>query len=82
MIYLNPSAQSEVFDIFHFSLRSGGYLFIGGSENHGQAQTLFSPVDGKQRLFVRRSTPRPAWRVPILPMRGPDAHSFTDGRSG
>ena len=55
MIYLNPSAQGQIFDIFHFSLRASGLLFLGGSENHGQAQSLFSPVDAKQRLFVRRS---------------------------
>src|SRR5437868_2707499 len=71
LIYLTGKAQSQVFDIFHFSLRSGGLLFIGGSENHSQAQSLFSPLDAKHRLFVRRSTPRPAWKVPLLPIRMP-----------
>ncbi|PYI92942.1 MAG: histidine kinase [Verrucomicrobia bacterium] len=71
LIYLTGKAQEQVFDVFHFSLRSGGLLFIGGSENHGQAQSLFSPVDPKHRLFVRRSTPRPTWKVPLLPIRMP-----------
>src|SRR5437588_720740 len=71
LIYLTNKAQAQVFDIFHFSLRAGGLLFIGGSENHSQAQSLFSPVDPKHRLFVRRSTPRPTWKVPLLPMRTP-----------
>ena len=35
----------------------------------GQGQSLFSPVDAKHRLFVRRSTPRPVWKVPTLPLR-------------
>src|SRR3954471_18562466 len=69
LIYLNTQAQGQVFDIFHFSLRAAGLLFIGGSENHSTAQALFSPVDTKHRLFVRRSTPRPSWRVPLLPVR-------------
>ncbi|MFL6520155.1 MAG: PAS domain S-box protein [Chthoniobacterales bacterium] len=71
LIYLTGKAQSQVFDIFHFSLRSGGLLFIGGSENNSQAQALFSPLDTKHRLFIRRSTPRPAWKVPLVPARQP-----------
>ncbi|MFL6529021.1 MAG: PAS domain S-box protein [Chthoniobacterales bacterium] len=68
LIYLNATAQGRVFDVFHFSLRSGAMLFLGGAENHSQAQSLFSPVDAKHRLFVRRSTPRPTWKLPTIPM--------------
>ena len=32
LIYLNQKAQDQVFDIFHFALRPGGMLFLGGSE--------------------------------------------------
>jgi len=69
LIYLTGKAQEQVFDIFHFSLRSNALLFIGGAENNRHAQSLFSPVDAKHLLFIRRSTPRPAWKVPILPAR-------------
>src|SRR4029077_11517653 len=69
MIYLNNVAQRRLFDIFHFALRSGGLLFIGPSESQGQAPSLFSPVDPKHRIFVRRSTPGPAWKGPLLPIR-------------
>ena len=65
LIYLTAEAQEQVFDIFHFALRAGGLLFLGGAENHSTAQSLFSPVDAKHRLFVRRSTPRPIWKVPF-----------------
>ena len=58
LIYLTAEAQAQIFDVFHFALRPDGLLFIGNSENHSMAQSLFSPVDAKQRLFVRRSTPR------------------------
>src|SRR4051812_24761786 len=74
LIYLTNKAQGQVFDIFHFSLRAGGLLFIGGSENHSQAQSLFSPLDAKHRLFVRRSTPRPTWKLPLLPLATPTPH--------
>ncbi len=69
LIYLNGTAQQTVFDVFHFALRSGGLLFLGGAENHSHAQPLFSPLDTKHRLFVRRSMPRPIWKAPILPLR-------------
>ena len=54
LIYLNRKAQDQVFDIFHFALRSGGMLFVGGSEAAGNVHALFSPLDGKHRIFVRR----------------------------
>jgi two-component system CheB/CheR fusion protein len=69
LIYLNVDAQKTVFDTFHFALRSGGLLFLGGAENQSQGQSLFSAVDAKHRIFVRRSTPRPTWKVPALPLR-------------
>jgi two-component system, chemotaxis family, CheB/CheR fusion protein len=72
LIYLNAPAQAEIFDIFHFSLVSGGLLFIGGAENETTAKALFSPVDSRHRLYVRRSVPRPGWKIPVLPLRAPD----------
>ena len=69
LIYLNPKAQEQVFDLFHFALRSGGLLFIGTAETGNNVQSLFSPVDGKHRLYVRRSVPRPSWKIPMLPVR-------------
>lgn len=67
LIYLNLTAQEQAFDLFHFALRPGGLLFIGGSETGGNVQNLFSAVDSKHRIFVRRSVPRPSWRIPALP---------------
>ena len=69
LIYLNREAQARVFDVFHFALRSGGLLFIGGAESADAAHTLFSPIDNHHRIYVRRSLPRPAWKIPTLPPR-------------
>ena len=62
LIYLTAEAQAQIFDVFHFALRPDGLLFMGNSENNNTAQSLFSPVDAKQRSFVRRSTPRTNWK--------------------
>src|SRR5918998_6393640 len=75
LIYLKPEAQKQVFDVFHFSLKAGGMLFLGGAENHSQALSMFSAVDQKHRLLVRRSTPRPTWKLPAIPLLPADLRS-------
>ena len=57
LIYLNTDLQNRVIPIFHFSLRPGGLLFLGASENVTRHQKLFAPVDRKNRLFRRLETP-------------------------
>ncbi|HMJ06413.1 MAG TPA: PAS domain S-box protein [Chthoniobacterales bacterium] len=69
LIYLTPKAQAQVFDIFHFALRAGALMFIGGAETGEQGQALFSAVDSKNRIYTRRSVPRPSWKIPALPLR-------------
>lgn len=69
LIYLNREAQARVFDVFHFALRSGGLLLIGTAESADGAHALFSPIDSHHRLYVRRSIPRPTWRIPTIPGR-------------
>jgi two-component system CheB/CheR fusion protein len=68
LIYLKRGTQARVLDIFHFSLRPGGLLFVGGSESVEEAGTLFSPVEKHHRIYVRRAAPRPAWTIPTLPL--------------
>ncbi|HEU4960201.1 MAG TPA: CheR family methyltransferase [Sphingomonas sp.] len=56
LIYLNSDLQNRVIPIFHFSLRSGGVLFLGSSENVTRHQKLFAPIDRKKRVFRRLDT--------------------------
>ena len=69
LIYLKREAQRRVFDIFHFALRPGGLLFIGGAESADSSHSLFSPIDNHHRIYVRRSIPRATWNIPALPAR-------------
>lgn len=57
LIYLNTELQNRVIPIFHFSLRLGGLLFLGASENVTRHQKLFAAVDRRNRLFRRLETP-------------------------
>jgi two-component system CheB/CheR fusion protein len=57
LIYLNAELQDRVIPIFHFSLKSGGFLFLGPAENVTRHQKLFAPIDRKNRIFRRLETP-------------------------
>ena len=58
LIYLNSDLQDRVIPLFHFSLHSGGYLFLGPSENVTRHVKLFEPLDRHHRIFRRLDTPR------------------------
>ncbi len=54
LIYLNSDAQKRVFPIFHYSLNPKGFLFLGTSETIGQFSNMFSSIDRKHKIFVRK----------------------------
>ena len=54
LIYLKPGLQGQVFPLFHYALRPGGYLFLGLSENIARYTDLFLPLDKANRVFRRR----------------------------
>lgn len=59
LIYFDSVLQKQVLPIFHYSLQSGGFLFLGASESVGSFTDLFEPADAKQRIFLRKSGPTP-----------------------
>lgn len=60
MIYLDRDAQAEALRTFHFSLRPGGYLFLGSSESADIASKYFSVVDKKHRIYRANAAARAA----------------------
>lgn len=63
LIYLIPDLQKELLQMFHYSLNSDGFLFLGNSETIGGCTDLFAPLENKSRLYRRLgSSPR---AVPI-----------------
>lgn len=56
LIYLNADLQNRIIPLFHFSLRPGGYLFLGPSESVTRHAKLFSPMDRRHRIFQRQDT--------------------------
>ena len=56
LIYLDVDLQSRVIPLFHFSLRPGGFLFLGNSENVSRHTDLFAPIENRSRIFRRLDT--------------------------
>jgi two-component system CheB/CheR fusion protein len=65
LIYFGPDIQNQVIPIFHYSLRSGGFLFLGTSENVNQFAELFAPVEKLHRIFRSRDGGRLHVRLPM-----------------
>jgi two-component system CheB/CheR fusion protein len=85
LIYFGPDIQNRVIPIFHYSLKPGGYLFLGTSESIGQHGDLFVTVDKKQRIFQAREHVSPAARLPLLIGEGRNpaaANEASDAKRG
>ena len=59
LIYLRPEAQAKVLSLFHFALRDGGILLLGGSETVGNLDDRFEPIFKTQRIYRHVGRLRP-----------------------
>lgn len=55
MIYLGNDLQTKVLENFHYSLNPGGYLCLGNSESVGKSTDLFTIVDTKLKVYVKKN---------------------------
>ncbi|MCW2286723.1 two-component system CheB/CheR fusion protein [Rhodoblastus acidophilus] len=51
LIYMGVEAQTKAMDIFHFALREGGVLLLGGSESVGEKRERFTAISRTDRVF-------------------------------
>jgi two-component system, chemotaxis family, CheB/CheR fusion protein len=71
LIYLNREVQSQIMQLFHFSLRPNGYLLLGSAETTDGIPGLFAPLDTRQRLFQRQEAQRTqTLAIPTVPLLG------------
>src|SRR5205807_10311457 len=55
LIYLNRAIQARVIETFHFALRPGAFLFVGGSETPESTDDLFMKFDNNAHLYQSRT---------------------------
>ncbi len=53
LIYLEPETQRRVLALLHFSLRDGGYLFLGNTESFSGSEHLFELISKRWRIYRR-----------------------------
>ncbi|MDX1963496.1 MAG: chemotaxis protein CheB [Pirellulales bacterium] len=51
LIYFQPAAQSRAISLFHYGLRVGGELLLGGSESPGELSGEFEVLNDRARLY-------------------------------
>jgi two-component system CheB/CheR fusion protein len=51
LIYFEANLQQAVLSRFQFSLKQGGFLFLGSSETLGQQIADFEPISAKHRIY-------------------------------
>ncbi|HUF00403.1 MAG TPA: chemotaxis protein CheB [Anaerolineales bacterium] len=68
LIYLERDIQNTVFDISYYSLKPGGYLFVGSSESLETAQELFQTMDKAHRIYRSKPWNRGHPHLPVLPL--------------
>jgi two-component system CheB/CheR fusion protein len=54
LIYMDSTLQKKLLPMFHYTLNTGGYLFLGESESIGTFADLYAPVDAKHKIFRRK----------------------------
>ncbi len=68
LIYLQREVQEKVFDIFHYALHTGGYLFLGSSESVEHLPELFEVVDKIHRIYKAKPWQGERPHIPSLPL--------------
>ena len=54
LIYMGGELQKRLIPLFHYALRPGGFLFLGTSETVGDFGDLFTALDRKSKLYLRK----------------------------
>ncbi|MDW7683831.1 MAG: chemotaxis protein CheB [Bacillota bacterium] len=54
LIYLTQEMQKKLLPLFHYSLNTDGFLFLGNAESVGNFTENLEPLETKSRLYRRR----------------------------
>lgn len=56
LIYLGSTLQKKLLPIFHYGLKSTGFLMLGSSETVGDFTDLFTLCDKKNKIYAKKLT--------------------------
>ena len=78
LIYFGTELQEKLLPTFHYSLKPGGILLLGTSENIGRTTDMFTLLDKKWKIFERQADNRGIKRPMNLPKLKPVDRSAED----
>lgn len=70
LIYFAAPLQKRILPLFHYTLNPGGILMLGPSESIGEFADLFSLLDKKWKIFLKKNT-APIIALPNIPLIRP-----------
>jgi two-component system, chemotaxis family, CheB/CheR fusion protein len=60
LIYLSPVLQKKVIPIFHYALKTNGFLLVGNTEGLlGSGSEIFDLVDRRAKIYQKKAVPSP-----------------------
>ena len=65
LIYLERSLQQQLYNLFHYGLKGGRFLFLGSAETADMSAELFMVLDREAQIYTSR--PQVVQSLPILP---------------
>jgi two-component system, chemotaxis family, CheB/CheR fusion protein len=74
LIYLERAIQGQIVNTFHYALRSNGCLLLGRSESVADSNGLFTPIDRRNKYYMKMGKITPVGHLP--PRRMPPPESF------
>ena len=54
LIYLGPVLQKRVLNVFHYALNADSFLLLGSAESIGEFANLYSAVDAKAKVYIKK----------------------------
>jgi two-component system CheB/CheR fusion protein len=63
LIYLGQVLQKKLMTVFHYALKSEGFLVLGHAETVGTHADLFGVADKRHRVFTKKAVVTPAREV-------------------
>jgi len=67
MIYFKEQAQQKTLALFHFALRTDGFLFLGPSESLGPLEDEFETLDRRWKIYKKLRDIRLIEATSLLP---------------
>ena len=71
LIYLDHDAQRRVMQVFHYALREGGFLILGGAESVLNLERQFQAISPKWRIYRRIGASASERVPPPFPLEPP-----------